>query len=120
MKKRLAAALLLAPALATADVARLEAYVTRTQISDAGRWGGCMAMLDREVAETGLDCPLRWVSFSCTGDFTSQNTAYRMMETAQIAQLSNQFVSLYVDDSKKHNGICYANRIVSPGFGSPR
>ena len=110
--------LLLASQTAFSATARLDAYVERTQLSD-GRWGECMAGMDREIAVTGLDCPYKWVSFSCTGEFNVKTLGKQKYDMAQLAQAMNYPVSVYVDDSRKHNGICYGTRIVAPGFGTP-
>ncbi len=87
------------------------AKVIRVLIADEGRFGGCMARLDRNISTVGLNCPGSWVSFSCTGDFTSKDVAYKMLETAQMAMALDRWVGVYVDDSRLHNGWCYANRI---------
>ena len=109
---------LLLPSLTWGAVARLDARVIRTQISDEGRFGGCMAGLDTNISESGLDCPFAWITFSCSGEFNSPSTANRQFELAQLALALNQTVSVWVDDARRHNGICYANRIVTPGFGN--
>ena len=51
------------------------------------------------------------MSFSCSGDFTSKDIAYRMFDTAQMAYALGHQVAVVVDDTKKHNGYCYANSI---------
>lgn len=86
------------------------ALVQRTLIDNAN-FGGCMALLDKNIADSGLNCPSRWVTFSCDGTFGSKDIAFRQLDQAQIAQALNKKVSLYVNDLKKHNGYCYAGRI---------
>ena len=94
------------------DVAQLQGVkVLKTLVADGGRWGGCMALLDRDIATAGLDCRGAWVTFSCTGDFTSKDIAYKMLESAQMALALDREVSVMVDDQLLHNGWCYANRI---------
>ena len=51
------------------------------------------------------------VSFSCSGVFTEKDIAYRMFDQAQMAFAMERQVEIYVDDTKKHNGYCYGNRI---------
>jgi hypothetical protein len=85
--------------------------VVRTLIADQDRWGGCMIWLDQVLADHGLNCPGRWVSFSCTGTFTTKDIAYRMFDSAQMAYALGKEVVVQVDDTKKHNGYCYAGRI---------
>jgi hypothetical protein len=88
-----------------------DARVTRTLVADQDRWGSCMALLDQSIGASGLDCPGQWVSFSCSGEFTAKDVGYKMFETAQMAQALGFRVNVVADDSLKHNGFCYANRI---------
>jgi len=66
---------------------------------------------NQELSDHGLDCPNQWVSFSCTGTFTTKDIAYRMFDSAQMAYALGKEVFIEVDDTKKHNGFCYASRI---------
>ena len=112
MRGLIAALLMLAFAQdSIAATERVGAFVTRLLVADEGRWGGCMVLLDRELSDFNLNCPSRWVTFSCTGDFTSKDNAYRMFDAAQMAMALGTAVDLTVDDQLKHNGYCYANRI---------
>ncbi len=105
--------LLLTGFVMAADAAQVKvtATVTKTMVADNDRWGGCVASLDVKLAAKGLDCPGKSVSFSCSGDFTTKDIAYRMFDTAQMAYAMGHRVVVTVDDAKKHNGYCYANRI---------
>ena len=106
--------LLLLPGWATAPNAAqvsVTANVTKTMVADQDRWGGCIATLDVKLAAKGLNCRGTWVSFSCSGDFTTKDIAYRMFDTAQMAYALGHPVVVVVDDTKKHNGYCYANSI---------
>ena len=95
-----------------ASTATVTANITRTLVADNGRWGGCMVFLSKHIADaTGLNCRSSWVSFSCSGVFTTKDVAYRMFDSAQMAYTLGQSVRVWVDDTKKHNGYCYANRI---------
>ncbi|MGR9107803.1 MAG: hypothetical protein ACU843_12810 [Gammaproteobacteria bacterium] len=84
-----------------------------TTLVDANLFGRCMAFLDRPIAmaSNSPNCPSSWVSFSCRGDFAPKDIAYRMLDQAQLAKALNRPVFVIVDDSKKHNGFCFANRI---------
>ena len=96
----------------TADtIAVRNAEIVRTLVADAGRFGGCMARLDQDLAALGLSCPSGWVTFSCSGVFTSKDVAYRMFDSALMAFALGYRVTVLVDDAKKHNGYCYADRI---------
>ena len=94
-----------------ATTAKVKGLVTKTVVADEGRWGGCMVRIDQKLADSGLDCPSKWVSFSCSGVFTEKDVAYRMFDQAQLALTLERTVEIYVDDTKKHNGYCYSNRI---------
>ena len=95
----------------SATTVAVEANVVRTLVADQERFGGCMAKLDKPLASLGLDCPGAWVSFSCTGTFTPKDIAYRMFDSAQMAFALEKPVMVQVDDTRKHNGNCYAQRI---------
>ena len=94
-----------------AATAKVKGYITKTIVADDGRWGGCMVNVDIRLSDLGLDCPKKSVSFSCSGVFTEKDVAYRMFDQAQMAFAMERKVEIYVDDTKKHNGYCYANRI---------
>lgn len=89
----------------------IQANVVRTLVADQDRWGGCMILIDHNLSEDGLDCPSRWVSFSCNGTFTTKDVAYRMFDSAQMAAALGKEVLIEVNDTKKHNGYCYGSRI---------
>ena len=98
--------------LAQAATATIPAKVKTLLAADGGRWGECMALLDVSVQSYLPTCPAgNWVTFSCSGVFTTKDVANRMFDLAQMAKALNRPVSVYVDDSKKHNGYCYVNRI---------
>lgn len=80
-------------------------------VSDNDKFGGCMALLTVAPSSVGLECNGKFVSFSCTGDFASKDEAKRNFELTQIAMLVKSRVQIVVDDTKKHNGYCFANRI---------
>ncbi|WP_296809861.1 hypothetical protein [Thiocapsa sp.] len=51
------------------------------------------------------------MSFSCSGHFTDAVRAFRMLDQAQLALAMNKTVMIVVDDSRRHNGYCFASRI---------
>ncbi len=112
--KHMAAALagaLLAAAPASALTAEVAAEVRRTLTVADERFGGCMAALSVAPSEEGLDCQSRWVTFSCTGVHASKSSAARMFDSAQLAFVTGRTVRVWVDDEKKHNGHCFAERV---------
>ena len=70
-----------------------------------------MVSIDKKLADLGLVCLGKSVSFSCDGTFAPQDVASRMFEQAQMAFSKKRKVIIYVEDNKKHNGYCYGNRI---------
>jgi hypothetical protein len=91
----------------------LTAKVSRTRVTGDSTFGGCMAMLDKPInaASNAPICPSSWVSFSCTGTFTSKDMAFQLLDQAQLALALNKQVMVTVDDTKKHNDYCFASRI---------
>ena len=80
---------------------------------DANYYGGCMAQLNKTIssASPAVNCPSDWISFSCTGTYVSKDLAFFMLDQAQLALSLNKKVKVFVDDTKKHNSYCFANRI---------
>ena len=78
---------------------------------DSANFGGCMAFLSVSPTSTLPGCGANWVSFSCTGDFTDTVRAYRMLDQAQLALATQKNAGFSIDDTKLHNGYCFANRI---------
>ena len=101
---------LLSAVSAGAAVERIETKAVRTLTTGDGRFGGCMVQVDQSLADSGLSCT-NWVTFSCTGVHTSKDEGFRMFESAQMAFALDKTIVLEVDDSKKHNGHCYARRV---------
>lgn len=84
--------------------------VTKVLVDDTN-FGQCMVQLDVPINNIGLECKSNWVTFSCSGDFSSKDIAYHKFENAQISLVLGKKVKIYVDDTKKHNGYCYAYRV---------
>ena len=94
--------------------AKIERTLVTSDTDEQGnlRFGGCMVHLSVSPSEQGLNCPLgRWVSFSCGGDYTSRSNAMRLLDSAQLAFVSDREVLIWVDDTRKHNGWCFASRV---------
>ena len=71
-----------------------------------------MVQLNKEIRrETGLDCNSSWVTFSCSGELSPKDQAYKMYDSAQLAMAMDYTVKLYLDDSQKQSGFCLATRI---------
>ena len=63
------------------------------------------------TAVPAVNCPGKFVSFSCNGTYVSKDLAFYMLDQAQLALSLNKRVFVTVDDTKKHNGNCFAKRI---------
>ena len=97
---------------AYAATATLEAEVRRVLTTGDGRFGGCMAALDVAPADAGLDCPGRWVTFDCTGEYVEPAAARRMFESLRAAAAADKTVRMQMTDERKHDGFCHASRIM--------
>lgn len=91
---------------AHAAVSEITTTVTKTMVSAADIYGGCMAALAAAPPNCGL-----WVSFSCTGTYNSKDLAFYMLDQAQLALSLNKQVYVQVDNLKLHNTYCAVRRI---------
>jgi hypothetical protein len=103
--------LLCAGGQASAAQASFCTHVGTVLMSADKTWGGCMALLYDNPATFLPTCSGGWVTFSCSGDFTDRVRAYRMADQAQLAVATGNKICLTIQDDKKHNGYCFANRI---------
>jgi len=94
-----------------ADTGTVTAFVERTLVADDDNWGGCMVLLSEDPAQLLPACRSGWVTFSCNGTYTDPVRAYRMLDQAQLALATGMQVTVTVDDSRTHNGYCFASRI---------
>lgn len=83
------------------------ATVTRL-VTDSSLYGGCIAYLVPGPESTSLSCSANWVTFSCTGDFNTKAQGNTKFAAAQLAYVTGNNFRVFLDDSKKHNGICWA------------
>lgn len=101
----------LASSAALGGTAVLSAKVNRVMVYNDGAFGGCMAKLSSDPQNALPACGSGWVTFSCSGDFTDQISAYRSLDQAQLALATDKNVMLVIDDSRRHNGYCFVTRI---------
>jgi hypothetical protein len=52
-----------------------------------------------------------WLTLSCSGKWTDQVRAYRMLDQFQLAYATNRKVEVWFQDDKTHDGYCFANRV---------
>jgi hypothetical protein len=97
------------PALAASGY--VIANVNRVLMTGDTTFGGCMAALSVSPQSVLAGCQPWWVTFSCTGDFTDQVRAYRMVDVAELALAAGKQVQVFFLDDLKHNGYCFASRI---------
>lgn len=102
--------IIVAPAVYGAQ-ANINAKVLGTLVAEEALWGGCMARLSVDPQMVLPGCGPNWVTFSCSGDHVSKDIAYRMLDAAQLAQVTDRPAFLIITDEKKHNGYCFARRI---------
>ncbi len=96
---------------AHAAQAWVQDQIERTLVSTE-LYGGCMVRLQStQLAPLGLNCPDRWVTFSCTGDLQPKDVAARMFDSAQLAIALNRNFRVLVTDQMKHNGYCFGKRV---------
>lgn len=92
--------------------ADFEVTVNRLFTSNPDTFGGCMANVGRKISNiAAVDCTSYWVSFSCSGELNPKDTAYHMYDAAQLSLALGNTIRVWVDDTKKHNGHCVANRV---------
>ena len=94
-----------------AATAAVVGEITKTLTIASDKFGGCMVLMDVPLADSGLNCQGKWVTFSCVGEFISKEQAQRLFESAQLAFALGKRVRLQVKDNMKHNGWCFADRI---------
>jgi hypothetical protein len=82
-------------------------------LTDAELFGGCFARLNVNQASLGLDCSFASVTFDCANSLgsTTRSSAERNFSQAQLAFVAEKNTQLVIDDSKKVNGLCFAERI---------
>lgn len=92
------------------------ANVTEVLRRSDGALGGCMAMVDALPAGTNCGVAPRYISFSCTGLYTSKAEGSAMYEQAQLAFVAGKKLKFFVTDAQKHDTYCFAYdaRVVNP------
>ena len=105
-----AASVLMFTGIATAATDGWNATVTRI-LTDNENFGQCMAVTEPSAEDRGLACKSYWVTFSCDGTFNSKSIGNAKYSAAQLAYVTGSQVFVSVDDTKRHNGYCFAQRI---------
>jgi hypothetical protein len=93
-----------------ADLATIHAEPVRILVAD-GQFGGCMVQITVDPQSVLPNCGSAWVSLSCDGTFIPKDVSSRMLEQAQLAFALGKHITVFVDDSRRHNGYCLAHRL---------
>ncbi len=95
---------------ATATTTQVVGKIRRTLVADAGNFGGCMVLMDKDLSREGLNCE-GWVTFSCSGELATAEDGARLFDSALMAFALNRTLSITITDEKKINGQCYGRRV---------
>ncbi len=99
----------------SAEVAAVEGVKVIRTISNSGFHGDCLVQVSKVFSDIISGCTphagSKWVTLSCDGTYNSKDAGQRKFESAQLAMALGYRVSLWVDNTKKHNGYCFAKRI---------
>ena len=107
----LSLALLVMSSSAYSDTAWIKDAIIKQVLNQSNAYGECMFFLDTAIADSGLDCPNRWVALSCDGTFNNRAVAARMYDLGLISIALDKKVSVLVDDTKTHSGYCVVIRM---------
>lgn len=101
--------LLVVPQVALSATGYVSGTVKRI-LASHDTYGYCMAQLSGK--DDSLSCS-QWVTFDCEGNFegNTKTAANNKYSAAQLAMVARKRVVVYIDDSKKINGQCFATRI---------
>ncbi len=92
-----------------AAVSYQKGAIDKTLSHHAAYFGSCM--IRSADFNPSNNCPAKWVSLDCSGDFHSKQGARRMWDSAQMAFALDAAVEIWVNDAKKHNGYCVVDQI---------
>ncbi len=96
---------------AYSDTAWIKGATIKQVLNQSNAYGGCMLYLDTAIADSGLDCPSKWVALSCDGTFNNRDVAARMYDVGMMAIALDKKVNIRVDDAIKHSGYCVVKRM---------
>ena len=95
-------------------VSNLHGEIDRVLTSDS-TGSVCMVRLADWPADTGLQCPGRWLAFRCTAKAPGGGHARRMFDSVREALADGQPVGLRVTDDERVGQFCVVTRISVPG-----
>ena len=88
---------------------RITGAVTEILISESN-FGICAVAVEGWTAPGA--CGNKWISLDCAGEFMEKSAARSMLEVSQIAAATGKDVTIYADDTKRHNGRCVAYQVI--------
>ena len=103
--------MVLGAGVANAEMVWISGVKVNRTLSAAGNYGDCMVGINKQLSDYIANCPNSWITFSCNGTYNSKDVGQRKFESAQLALALDYQIGLYVDNTKKHNGYCYAQRM---------
>ena len=80
-------------------------------VQDDENFGGCMANISPGPETVLAGCGNYYITFSCDGTFNSKSQGSLKLNGAQLAYAAGKKVYVTIDDTKKHNGYCFASRL---------
>lgn len=100
------------PQYAAADLTDTNRRVT-VVLTDAVKFGGCMAQLDITLSTVGIGDCSSTVTFDCLGASgeVTKTTAQSNFSQAQLALVTQNRARFEVDPLVKINGVCLAKRV---------
>lgn len=101
---------LLVAVKAHADTGFVDAKVLRL-LTGGPLYGECMIYLDADLAAAGINCGGNWVSLACDGRYGPKSIENQKYSAAQLAYVTGGDVRVWLDDSKKPDGVCYSFRV---------
>ena len=80
-------------------------------VQDDNNFGGCMANISPGPETVLGGCGNYYITFSCDGTFNTKSQANAKLNAAQLAYAAAKKVYVTIDDTKLHNGYCFASRV---------
>ena len=80
-------------------------------LTDDTNYGKCMVRVTPSPTTVLPGCAASYVTLDCSGDFSAKAEAQRKLDASNLAFVTGSQIRYYLDDTKKHNGYCYATRV---------
>ena len=100
---------------ATAATKKLFVNVDRVIVTGSDKFGGCLMAPLGGMNTSGTTCLGKFASLDCAnvtgGEGTSKADGQRRLDVAMLARITGEKVALVINDAKKVNGYCVAERV---------